>query len=428
MNTLLKRLSNSTLFRSSIIYSFFSILNAIGPFILLPVLSRHLSTDEYGYIAMFSVLISFFTPLMGLGINTSLPRFFYTLNEKEFIELLSVCLYFVILSLVPILLLSYFFRELIHQLTSLTYYKIALALLVSACQFIHTLCLFYWQVKQKPISYGLFQLGYILLNLSLSLYFVLGENYKSDGRIYGWLISALAMSIFCVIILLHKKLLVFSFNQILFNKALKFSSPLILHNIGGFFLNIFDRVIINRIVGLDGAGLYAVAFQVASVFNVFLSACNTAYTPWLYSKLNSNTDICVKRKIVGLTYVSFGIILIFVLLFSIGAIYLFPYFVGSSFYKSQGLLPIMFLGFGFSGMYLLVANFIFFAQKTALIARNTIILGCINCVICYIFISNFGLKGAAISMCIANLLLFLSNWIISNKVFAMPWKYPMIRL
>lgn len=187
-------------------------------------------------------------------------------------------------------------------------------------------------------------------------------------------------------------------------------------------------MIINRVIGLDGAGIYAVAFQVASVFNIFLSACNTAYTPWLYSKLNSNTDIYEKRKIVGLTYISFGMILIFVLLFSLATIYLFPYFIGSSFHKSQNLMPIMFLGFGFGGMYFLVANFIFFAQRTAIIARNTILLGCVNCVICYIFVSNFGLEGAAISMCIANFILFLTNWVISNKVFTMPWKSPMIKI
>lgn len=428
MNALFKKLNNSTLFKSSIIYSFFGILNSVGPFILLPVLSHRLSTVEYGYIAMFSVLISFITPIMGLGINTSLPRFFYTLENKEFNELLSICLYFVLITLVPILCISYVLRELIYQFTSLNYYRIAFALVISACQFIHTLCLYYWQVKQKPIAYGLFQLCYILLNLSLSLYFVLLKNYQSDGRIYGWLISALVMSMLSVFILFRKNHLVLSFPKAIFNQALKFSSPLIFHNLGGFFLNIIDRVIINRIIGLDGAGIYAIAFQIGSIFNVFLSACNTAYTPWLFSTLNSSNDINLKRKIVGLTYVSFIAILGFVIIFSVGSSILFPYFVGDSFAESKTLLPIIFLGFGFGGMYFLVANFIFYAQKTARIARNTILLGFLNCGICYLFISNFGLRGAAIAMCLANFILFLSNWFISNSVYKMPWKSPLIKM
>ncbi|MHA8087415.1 lipopolysaccharide biosynthesis protein [Aquirufa sp. Wall-65K1] len=427
MNALLGKLTNSTLFKSSLIYSFFGILNAVGPFILLPVLSHHLSTEEYGYIAMFSVLISFITPIMGLGINTSLPRFFYSLENKEFIELISICLYFVLITLVPILCISYILREFIYQFTSLSYYRIAFALVISACQFIHSLCLYYWQVKQKPIAYGLFQLGYILLNLSLSLYFVLLKNYQSDGRIYGWLLSALTMSLIAVIILLRQNLLVFSFPKAIFQQALSFSSPLIFHNLGGFFLNIIDRVIINRIIGLDGAGIYAIAYQIGSIFNVFLSACNTAYTPWLFSTLNSNKDTLVKRKIVGLTYVSFIAILVFVIIFSVCATFLFPYFVGNSFAESKTLLPIIFLGFGLGGMYLLVANFIFYAQKTALIAQNTILLGFLNCGICYLFISNFGLKGAAIAMCVANFILFLSNWFISNSVYKMPWKSPLLK-
>ncbi len=377
---------------------------------------------------MFSVLISFVTPIMGLGINTSLPRFFYILENKEFVELISICLYFVLITVLPILCISYVFRQLIFQFTSLSYYRIAFALVISACQFIHTLCLYYWQVKQKPIAYGLFQLCYILLNLFLSLYFVLLKNYQSDGRIYGWLISALIMSLLSVIILWRKNLLVLSFTKAIFNQALKFSSPLVFHNMGGFFLNIIDRVIINRIIGLDGAGIYAIAYQIGSVFNVFLTACNTAYSPWLFSTLNSISDVNQKRKIVGLTYISFIAIIVCVIFFIVGANVLFPYFVGDSYSASKTLLPIIFMGFGFGGMYFLVANFIIYAKKTFLIARNTILLGFVNCGICYVFISNFGLQGAAISMCIANFIMFISNWLISNSVYKMPWKSPLIKI
>ena len=46
-------LKSTGLLRNSTIYLTSNILNALVPFLLLPVLTRYLTPDEYGQIAMF---------------------------------------------------------------------------------------------------------------------------------------------------------------------------------------------------------------------------------------------------------------------------------------------------------------------------------------------------------------------------------------
>ncbi|MGC3832853.1 polysaccharide biosynthesis C-terminal domain-containing protein [Moritella viscosa] len=51
----------------------------------------------------------------------------------------------------------------------------------------------------------------------------------------------------------------------------------------------------------------------------------------------------------------------------------------------------------------------------------TISSGVLNIVLLVWLIPYLGIKGAAISFMIANLFQFVGTWIVSAKVFSMPW-------
>jgi O-antigen/teichoic acid export membrane protein len=64
------------------IYTLSNVLNAAIPFILLPVLTQHLSTSDYGVISNYNALINILIPFIGLNLMAAL-QVVYVKNKNE---------------------------------------------------------------------------------------------------------------------------------------------------------------------------------------------------------------------------------------------------------------------------------------------------------------------------------------------------------
>jgi O-antigen/teichoic acid export membrane protein len=150
-------------------------------------------------------------------------------------------------------------------------------------------------------------------------------------------------------------------------------------------------------------------------------AFNQAYVPWLYRKLNHNNDT-TKRKIVTYTYVYFALIFLLALSLGIAAPLILKYLVGKAFRQSAIYVIWIALGSAFQGMYFMVVNYIFYAEKTYLLAIVTFTGAAINVGLNYIFITIYGAIGAAQATSITHLITFLMVWYLANRVLPMPWR------
>lgn len=73
----------SNFFKSTSVYFLANILNAVIPFLLLPILTRYLSVEEYGQIAMFQLLIGGLAGFVGLNTVGAAGRKFYDKNISK---------------------------------------------------------------------------------------------------------------------------------------------------------------------------------------------------------------------------------------------------------------------------------------------------------------------------------------------------------
>ena len=79
---MLKKILDSTLLRSSVIYTVSSVINAAIPFLIMPVLTRHLTPADYGIVSMMTVLVGIVSPFVGLNIHGAISvRFFDAANR-----------------------------------------------------------------------------------------------------------------------------------------------------------------------------------------------------------------------------------------------------------------------------------------------------------------------------------------------------------
>jgi len=411
-----------SLINSTILYTFFSLLNAAGPFILIPFITAKLKTDEYGMIAMFSLIISVISPIVGFSINGAISRYYFIYEKSDFAKLISACLLTLITSVLLLTLISFWFKIELYNYASISFYWFCIAILISTFQFIHLMALLIWQAKNKVYNYGLFQAGYTFLNLGLSLLLIFKYNMGWSGRIYSWLFSASFFSIISILYLFKSELVSYKIDFKILSEALKFSFPIIPHAIGGLLIGLIDRVIITNIVGIESTGIYSISFQLSSTLNLLLMAFNTAFTPWLYKKLSSpDINFFNKASIVKLIYLIFLIIVLLCILLSVFLKLCFPFIVGVAFESSIYYVPVLLIGFGFNGMYLMVANFIFFAKKTNYLAISTFGIGLLNIPICIFLTRQYGLYGASFATSISYFLMFVASWFISKRVYQMPW-------
>lgn len=408
------------LFRSAAVYLGSSFLNRLVPFLVMPVLTRCLTPDDYGIVAMFTVLLSFVSPLAGLSIHGAIYRKYFDLDRDEMKIYVTNALGILLLSSCIVGLVLFIFSGPISTLTAIPPKWFWAVISISVMSFFIQILLSLWQVQVKPISYGIFQNLYTVTNVAFIIFFVLILGLSWRGSIAGSLFASIIFGLAALLLLHRQKWLRFSFNLDYIKNALNFGVPMLPTALKGSIMTVIDRLFITNMIGLATTGLYAVGFQLSMAIGLLTASFNNAYVPWLFEKLKRNNDD-INRKIVMYTYLYFVLIIVIALMWALVSIWLLGFFVGPKFYGARIYVVWLSLGFAFSGMHSMVVNYIYYTQKTAMYGFISIISIGVNIGLNYFLISRHGGIGAAQATCITFLLVFLLTWWLAAKVHPMPW-------
>lgn len=405
------------------IYLVSNILNAAIPFLLLPILTRHLTPAEYGQIAMFQTLLSGIGTFIGLNSVGAVNRKYYD-NNVDIITLKQFngsCLQILAFSASLTFILVFIFREKLSELFGISSSWILTSVIISVFLFISSMRFGQWQIRNQAKWFGVLQVSSSLINMLLSLLFVVVLTQGAQGRIDAQLITTAVTGIIALFWLYKDKLLqVRIWKPKYIQEMLRFGVPLIPHTFGGFLVSGVDRILINDKLGLSEAGFYLVAVQLSSVMLIVFDGINKAYVPWLFERLK-NDNLDEKRQIVKYTYAYFFVVLfIAALSFVIGPIFI-NFFIGEKYELAGSVIGWLCLGQAFVGMYFMVTNYIFYAKKTGGLALVTLGVGFINIGLLFLLIPYFGLVGAAISFTISQLIQFLITWFLAHRSVSMPW-------
>lgn len=405
------------------IYLVSNILNAVIPFILLPILTRYLNPSEYGEVAMFQTLLGALGAFVGVTFVGAANRKFYDSNidKKEMAEFIGSCIQLTFIFSIFVFLVLFVFQDEFSEWLSLQPSYVLFAVIVSFCMVIINLRLGQWQIRKKAFKYGVLQISQSLFNMLLSLLLVVVLLKGAEGRINAQIITSIVFVVIALIFLKKDNLLnVFTCRKNYLSEVLKFGIPLMPHIAGGFLLTTVDRFVINKEIGLSEAGIYMVAVQLTAAIGIVFDAINKAYVPWLFEKLTAD-NLQQKQKIVKLTYVWFSLIITGVVLaFFIGPP-IVVFIAGEQYAEAGKVVGWLVLGQGFQGMYLMVTNYVFYSKKTGLLSFASISSGILNLVLLIVLVRFFGLEGAAIAFATSMGIRFLLTWWIAQKQHPMPW-------
>jgi O-antigen/teichoic acid export membrane protein len=406
--------------KSAFLYSVIGAANSLIPLALLPVLSAYLTPSDYGVLSVMTTIISFMTPFALLGIGTAIYIEHFKIDSSELARFISSSLIVPFVSLAFMLLvLGVFGGQLAELLHIPTRWLVIIPFLVAA-QVIPYIVALLFQVLQRPLSYGLFQIGLAVSNMIFSLSFILWLNGGWQGRLIGIYASFFLFSLIGFRVLHKMHYLGPSISTAYIRQALAIGIPLLPHELGLIMTDVSDRLVLSKLVGTEATGLYSMGYQVGAGILLIGTSINQAWTPSFFKQLQAPSEDD-KRSIVKRTYQLFMLFLVAIMLLYFVTPLVFKVLIADRFQGSAPFVLWIGLGYAFLGMYMLVANYIYITKKTHLLSALTLATGILNVSLTILFVKKYGAIGAAYATTLSYFLYWLGTWWLANRVFPMPW-------
>ena len=410
----------SKIFRHSSVYILSEVVQRGIPFFLLPVLTRYLSTADYGIIATFMVYLQIIGIIAGLNTNSAIIVNFFQLSKENLKVYVSNVFNVLAASFLFILLGLLIFQAPLAGKLSIPSQWLIYGLVIAAARFLIVSNLSLWQAEQRPKIYGVFNVARTATDVSLSLLLVVGFGMSWAGRLYGVVTTAVVFGMASLWVIHNRGYYRFQFKTEYIKDALNFGIPLIPHRIAIWVLTGIDRIFIVSLLGTAATGVYAVGFQIGLIVTIIANGISRAFGPYLFKKLSANRD-GDKEKLVGLTYLLFIGMLCIAGILSLMSPWIFKIFIGKNFHEASQFVIWIAFGQAFQGMYSMVVDYISYTKKTKLIGMVTISVGLFHAFLSYNMIKANGAIGAAQATTISFFIKFISVWILSAKIYQMPW-------
>jgi len=404
----IKRLSQDI-----IIYGVTNALRSLVPFLMLPILTAYLSTDDFGVLSLIEVSILLLFPLVSLNVYTGVNVEYFHLTKGQLGSYITNALLLAFASLSVWLVMALLFTDSLMSWLHLSSGLIVLLPIFAFLRLFPQLLLGILQVEQKAKHYLTVTLVQTLIDFALSYVLVVVYLKGYIGRLEGMYVSILVLCLF-TLYYLYKEDLLASPTLRYSKQILDFSLPLIPHVLGGVIIAMSDRYFISYYAGNESLALYTVAYQVSALMLLFGTSINQAWNPFLFRLLKKENQVKVSVKY------SLGLLLLFLgvgtLLYVMKSL-LFFIFVDADYYGAKVYFPWLLLGFMFQSFYFLVTNYLFFKKHTKVLASITALGAVLNLILNYYFMQWYGVMGVAYATTLTWGIFFIVVGIVTIKLY-----------
>jgi O-antigen/teichoic acid export membrane protein len=410
------------LVRNTVVFSMAEVANKAIPFLLLPIVTRYMGPADYGKVAVFMALTSVLAVFVGLSSQGAVSVAYFKLRPEELQKYVANVLVILCSSTAVVLFLLLTASRLLSALLGISRGWIVVAAIVALAQFITLINLVLWQVEERSIPYAIYQVSQTLFSAVLILLMVAALNLRWSGQLKAMVISTIVFAILSLGFIFRRGYLQVEIHREYLRDALAFGLPLIPHALSGWILTGVDRFYLTLLQGSASTGLYATGYQFGLIIGILAASFNRAWAPFLFGRLECiNTQ--GKIKIVKTTYIYFIGILLLALALSVIGPWFISFYLGGQFRAASQFVFWVALGYAFDGMYYMVVNPVLYMNKTKWLATITFSVGLCHMIGSYALIRLNGSVGAAQATTFSFFLTFVLVWILSSKVYPMPWRF-----
>lgn len=426
MKDKIKELSKDT-----ILYGISTIVGRFLNFILVPFYTNVFGTAENGVFNNVYAYIAFFNVVYIYGMDSAFMKYYSTADESKKKDTFSTPYIFVfgtsvLFSLLLLIFKSSFVQlmEIKSQYSSLHYYLILIL-------FFDTLALVPFanlRLHRRVIKFTSIKITNIFINLALNLILIL----KFKMGIEAIFIANLAASVFSFVALTPDifKNLHFKVDKEILKKMIYFGLPYLPASISSTIVQVIDRPLVQAMTNTETLGIYSANYKLGIFMMLFVTMFNFAWQPFFLTNAKEENAKQLFSKILTLFLLIASVIWIVLSLFvdEFARWQFLPgrSIIGKDFLSGLPIVPIILLGYLFNGLYYNFQVGLYIEEKTKYFPVVTGLGAIVNIGVNFLLIPIWGIMGAAIATLAAYIVMAVSLFLFSQKVYKIHYEYARI--
>lgn len=374
-------------------------------FLLIPIFTYYLSPEDYGTVAMVTIVVTFLNLFYNPGMVSATMRLYHdTDNEEERKELIGSAHRFFLFFPIIFIITGLIFGEFIFEkaFNDFKFYPFGLIALILA---------FFGQPKRIWVT--LMTLQYkvhitaiysaisVIVGILTTAFLVIVLEMGAMGKVLGMFPSVIIFFFLSFTTIRKYAGNLWSFASI--KKQLKFGFPLIIAIWSYEFLHLADRYILERMTNLKDVGIYSFGYHLAELPMFLVLGVKQLWNPIFYENMNKG-DFKTISKLINYFVAFLTLINIGVLLFSKEAIVLF---INPRYFDAIPVIGVIIVGVYFNGLLTISNSILAYKKKFGTTSKIALIATVICIVLNILLIPTTGIMGSAIATMISYFIYFV---------------------
>jgi len=414
--------------KDSIIYGLGGVLGKGVSFFLLPLYTRIFTTGDFGNIEMMSVIMSFISAILSIGLDSAQSFYFFEQRAKGKVaqaEMISSILQWRLFWGSIIVLIAGGLSPLLNAWFfggKLTWIYFAISFSSAFFGMIMNQSLEIFRLQYKAWTFIIITITNTLLAACLILFFVICLKLGILGYFLGSAIAALVVAFFGW--WLAKSFINFSvIHYSWWPRLIKFGLPLLPAELGFFVMNTSDRWFVRHYMGEESLGIFSIAAKFTMLMAFAIDMFRKAWWPLAMDAMHSEDGPETFRMIARL-YMGVGAAAVVYLTFL--SPWLVKVLTTSSFYSASSIIGIMAWQSLFYGFYLIGSAGIWKAEKTYITSILMCVTGALNLLLNYLWVPLYGAIGAAMANSVAYFIWIIVSMMISERFWRVGFNIPLL--
>jgi O-antigen/teichoic acid export membrane protein len=408
---------NKSLLKNTFIYAIGNFGSKILTFLLLPLYSFYLTTDEFGNYDLILATITLLVPFVSVQMSEAVYRWLLDSNgeQKTQSRIISNGL-IVVVSLSSIFFLLYFaFSGFIHY----AYKGYFAGILLVSC-----FLPFFQQTLRglgKNRLYALVGIVNTFLVLVSNICFLVFFKLKLESLFIATILSNFLTIIFisCAI-KIHQYISFKNVSVKEIKEMVGYSWPLIPNSISWWLINVADKYLILYFLTVQANGVYAVSSRFPSIITLLNSIFLMAWQDHGISSKNDENSNSFFSKTLNI-YITLELSVVLVLI-SVSHI-LIRHLLDAKFYESANYMPLLFIGVAYSAFTTYIGVIYQRQKNTKNIFTTTLVGGVINILISILLLKKIGLYAPALGTLVSFFVILFIRIYQVEKIFPVKINY-----
>ncbi|MBN1384690.1 MAG: oligosaccharide flippase family protein [Elusimicrobia bacterium] len=304
-----------TKIKSILTYLLPSLLSFVVPIVSFPIMTRFLTPEDFGIVALALAFPGLVTSLITCNIQIGAQRYYFEYRRDSFKvsalinSTVSFLLCVFVISSVFIFIIKDFISNIVmggSKYGLAVFFSYATACLNILVNFYLTM----YRNMERPKEFSKFTIMGMLINLILSLVLVVIFRLGYMGIIYGTF-AALLWN-FCILFWQFQQEFPFCLDKKIFTDNLKYGFPLVATYFSGPVYQFLDKYMICAIISLSSTGIYSIAQNISKKLFIFISAIQSTFHPIFMKDMfdrGKEGAVSIGRNFTIFTYISLSAVL-----------------------------------------------------------------------------------------------------------------------